>query len=75
MRPSPLVICLDLQVRDPEEQRSLVARRQMGIARSVLARARAHGWDVAHVRRIGAATPYALGGVAPLPSENAAPGL
>lgn len=69
MRPSPLVICLDLQVRDPEEERSLVARRQMGIARGVLARARAHGWDVAHVRRVGPAAPYALGGVAPLPSE------
>lgn len=69
MRPSPLIICLDLQVRDPEEERSLVARRQMGIARGVLARARAHGWDVAHVRRVGPAAPYALGGVAPLPSE------
>lgn len=69
MRPSPLLICLDLQARDLEEERSLVGRRQMGIARGVLARARAHGWDVAHVRRPNTGAPYALGGVAPLPSE------
>lgn len=44
-------------------------RRQTDIARGVLAHARVHGWDVAHVRRPTTSSPYALGGVAPLPSE------
>jgi hypothetical protein len=44
-------------------------RRQSDISRGVLARARAHGWDVAHVLRPQATAPYALGGIAPLPSE------